>query len=236
MNSQDLTTYIRQLTGVYAATAISDAMIHQWLDEAYQELTREREWDWLEATYRDFLPSWTDVDDELYYGYHLINLPSGTRKVLSAYIVSPSGATSEMVQVPEIDHVIENDPVTQYDVHHTGAVRVVPKHDDGYIVKIRYTSTGGSIKPYYDEEELEWVYPTPAFDSQFHPILAYKTAIKVLQYLSDDTDRSQYFMTEYDSLLFGMIKHYELNTDYSTFSLGQDGVESRRYVPWFRPS
>ena len=240
MNSQDLKTYVRQLTGLYAGDIVNDNMIYRWLDEAYHEVVREREWDWLETTYRSALPAWTDANEDLYFGYHQFQLPDGTRRILSAYIVSPAGATTEMVQIPEIDHVIENDPVTQYDVTSDGWVRVVPKHDPGYSVKIRYTSTGGSLIPYqeYDEEieEFVTVYPEPEFDAQFHAIVAYRAAIKVLQFMADDTQRSQYFMTEYDTLLYGLIKFYELDTDYNTFSLGQDGVESRRYVPWFRPS
>jgi hypothetical protein len=47
---------------------------------------------------------------------------------------------------------------------------------------------------------------SPAFPEQFHQVLAYRAAIKVLQFESDDTKRSEFFMSEYNVLVADMYK------------------------------
>lgn len=327
MNSQDLIQYVRDLTGVYASDVVSDSLITRWLNESYSEVARDRDWDWLETTYRAALPAWTDADPVLHFGYHEFTLPNGTRRVLSAYLVGENGFVDELVQTSDIDHVEESDSVAKYDVNPSGSVRIVPKQDPNKSVKFRYTRTSVSLEPKYNwlntliapveegasvivdsgapgsgdgvegdyyfdttneivygpkNEEAEWpvlldvtvgtslppmgpyylsevptqyffntvdnelysgdtdplsiAYQSPAFDEQFHSILAYKAAIKLLQFTSDDTNRSEYYMMEYNNLLLGMYDMYENDHDYRTFSLGQDGVNTRKYFPWFRPS
>ena len=48
---------------------------------------------------------------------------------------------------------------------------------------------------------------SPAFPAQFHQVLAYRAAVKVLQFESDDTKRSEFFMNEYNTLVADMLKY-----------------------------
>lgn len=48
----------------------------------------------------------------------------------------------------------------------------------------------------------------PTFDSQFHQILVYRTASRMLRFLSDDTARSEVYLQEYQTLLADMEKFY----------------------------
>jgi hypothetical protein len=48
---------------------------------------------------------------------------------------------------------------------------------------------------------------SPAFPAQFHQVLAYRAAVKVLQFESDDTKRSEFFMNEYNTLVSDMYKY-----------------------------
>jgi len=48
---------------------------------------------------------------------------------------------------------------------------------------------------------------SPAFPAQFHQVLAYRAAVKVLQFESDDTKRSEFFMNEYNVLVSDMYKY-----------------------------
>lgn len=48
---------------------------------------------------------------------------------------------------------------------------------------------------------------SPAFPAEFHQVLAYRAAVKVLQFESDDTKRSEFFMNEYNTLVADMYKY-----------------------------
>lgn len=56
---------------------------------------------------------------------------------------------------------------------------------------------------------------TPPFEAQFHGVVVYRTAAKVLAFTADTTPRGQAFMAEYDALLFDMKKYYFSQTTYS---------------------
>lgn len=221
MNRNALTTHVRDLTGIYSTDVVSDTLIHVWLNEAYNEMARERDWDWLELTFDGALPAAVS-------GTHTINLPYGTRRVLSAYLVGSNGYVEEMVQLPELDSVETYDIGVKYDVNFSGVMRIRPEQADlPKTAKIRYSRTSVELASGTDE---------PVFDGQFHVALAYRAAVKVLAFVSDDTPRSEFYLAEYQNLLLGMYELYELNHDYRTFQLGQDGLETRKYFPWFRPA
>jgi len=220
MNRTALTTHVRDLTGIYSSDVVSDTLIHTWINEAYNEIARERDWDWLELTHSGTVPAAVD-------GIHTINLTNGTRRVLSAYIIDINGNVEEMVQAPELDHVEISDSQIRYDVNFSGVFKFAPEQDTNKTVKIRYTRTNVELSTGTD---------SPVFDSQFHVALAYRAAVKVLAFVSDDTNRTEYYLAEYASLLDGMYGLYELDHDSRTFQLGQDGIESRKYFPWFRPA
>jgi hypothetical protein len=131
-----------------------------------------------------------------------------------------------MVQVPELDHIERDDPKVAYDVNFSGVFSFTPEQRTDLTVKIRYTRTNVSLATNTD---------VPSFDEQFHVMLSYRAAVKVLQFLSDDTPRSETFLNEYAILLSGMYDLYELDHDSRTFQLGENGLNTRKYFPWFRP-
>jgi hypothetical protein len=222
MNRGDLRTFVRDLTGVISTDVVSDALINRWLEESYAEISRERDWDWLEVTATGTLPAAVD-------GRHTVNLANGTRRVISAYLVSSAGLVRELQEVSELDHVMEigDDRYPKYDVTTDGVVTVAPVQPADEEYRIRYSRTH---VPFADDTSV------PLFLEQFHAGVAYRTAMKVLAFVSDDTDRSDYYFGEYNQMLDGMINMYELSHDSKPLSMGEHGIEERRYYPWFRPS
>lgn len=213
MNRSELTIHVRDLTGIYSTDVVSDTLIHIWLNESYNEVARERDWDWLELTFDGVLPAAVS-------GTHTITLPHGTRRVLSAYLVGDNGYVEEMVQMPELDSIEPQDDDVYYDVNFSGVVTIRPEQTDlPQTAKIRYSRTSVNLTSGTDE---------PVFDIQFHVALAYRAAVKVLAFVSDDTSRPEFYLAEYQNLLLGMYDLYELNHDSRTFQLGQDGLETRR--------
>lgn len=235
MNIIDLATRVRQLTGVYSSDVVPQDLIYSWLNEAYAEVSRERDWDWLEFTEVQVLPAW-QVAPQYSTGAHIVELDNGTRRILSAYLVDASGSVEEMVQVPTLNDVEPSDAGVKYDVNYTGVVRIAPEQDTTKSVKIRYTRSNLVMLPYVSGEFDEIPVGSPLFADEFHSILAYRAAINVLAFIADDTKRADFYAAEFDRFLEGMVNMYELNHDYRSFQLGQDGVETRKYFPWFRPA
>jgi len=222
MNREDIRNFIRDLTGIVSTDVVSDSLINRWISEAYNEIARERDWDWLEATQSNSLPDAVD-------NVHTVSLSNGTRRVLSAYLTSAVGFVRELSQVSELDHIMlyDDDRYPKYDVNFSGVVTIAPQQPEGETYSIRYTQSNVDLTLDAD---------VPAFDAQFHSAIAYRAAVKVLQFVSDDTDRAEYYFGEYASLLNGMVNLYELNHDDRTFQLGETGQEDRKYFPWFRPA
>lgn len=248
MNITDLRTYVRDLTGIYATAVVSDALIDRWLEEAYDEVARYRDWDWLEIGYVFNVgddSTWINLDPNLGYHRFPFNLVEGSdipverypsKQVLSVYLTSANGNfVKEVRRAPNFDHLREGDEVV-YDIvkDHSGLeteqstyLRVSPKQPDNYYVRVRVS---------YDRFPLVYENTPPAFHVQFHPILAYRAAVKVLQFANDDSNRSEYYMAEYSNLLDGMVSYYENDHDVRSFQLGEEGLNTRVFFPWFRPS
>jgi hypothetical protein len=220
MTLTELIQYVRDLTGIYSADVVSDGLISRWINEAYGEVARDRDWDWLEQTFVGAVPAPVD-------GVQSVELEDGSRRVLSAYLVGENGEVKEMVQVPDLNSVEPRSNEVKYDVDFAGVFTFAPEQVTTKTLKIRYTAVNVELEEGADE---------PAFDVQFHPMLAYRAAVKVLSFTSDDTKRSEFYYSEFSSMLQGMYTMYELDHDYRTFQLGQDGLETRKYFPWFRPA
>jgi hypothetical protein len=219
MTLTELTALTRELTGIYSTDVVSDALIQRWINESYNEIARARDWDWLEANQSAALPAAAG-------GVHTIALVNGTRRVLEFFLVRPDGSVVTPLQVANLSPV-EPDDKPRYDVNFAGQVTLAPVQDEPFTYKIRYLTqnvnltTGSSV---------------PVFAEQFHASLAYRAAVKVLAFVSDNTNRSDYYMTEYGVFLDGMVTLYELSHDNTGFQMGQDGVLTRKYFPWFKPA
>lgn len=258
MNITDLRTYVRDLTGIYATSVVSDALIDRWLGEAYDEVARYRDWDWLEIGYVFNVgddSTWVNLDPNL--GYHRFDIDFAeapgenygrypSKQVLSVYLTSANGNfVKEIRRVPNFDHLREGDEVV-YDIvkDHSGVateqntyLRVSPKQPDNYYVRVRVSYDRFELVfTDYSEDPATTTELPPAFHAQFHPILAYRAAVKVLQFANDDSNRSEYYMAEYNNLLDGMVSYYENDHDVRSFQLGEEGVNTRVFFPWFRPS
>lgn len=222
MNRGEIRDLVRDLTGIESSDVVSDTLINLWINESYNEIARERDWDWLEITATGSLPA--AVND-----VHTITLANGTRRVISAYLVSSAGYVRELIEVPELDHVMQYDDsrYPKYDVTFAGVVSIAPEQPVGETYKIRYTRT--SVDLTADNQ-------SPVFDGQFHAALAYRAAVKVLSFVSDDTNRTDSYVREYGILMDGMVSIYENSHDDRPIQIGETGTEDRRYFPWFRPS
>lgn len=213
-----LRRFTKDLSGMYDGS-VSDAMISVFINDSYQELASSRDWDWLETTVEVAVPVFAS-------NKHTINLASGTRRVLDAYIVAPEGTLKPMVQVPTLNAVSEWDNSVKYDVTASGVFSFGPEQDTGYTVRIRYSGANTNM----GENDA------PSFDARFHRILAYRAAVKILSITAPQDPRIAVYGAEYQSMFDSMVSFYELDHDTNVIQLGSEGNNYRSYVPWFRPA
>lgn len=217
-NLTQLTRLVRDITSLYDNDMMSDAMIKLYINNAYNELARLREWDWLENTIDVAMPAWTS-------NKHTINLSGGTRKVLEAYVVDESGYVEPMVNVPSLLDIESIEDLIKYDVTADGVFSFKPQQDADYTVRVRYLQSWAALG---DND-------APLFAAQFRMILVYRAAIFVLGQVAPDDPRITVFDSEYASLLDGMVKHYELDHDTRSLQFNSEGINTRKYFPWFKP-
>ena len=213
-----LRQFTKDLTGMYDGS-VSDAMISAYLNDSYAELASAKDWDWLESTYQVPVPAYVG-------GRHTINLPFGTRRVMDAVLFSPDNSIKKMIQVPTLNDVSDWDNEVKYDVNVSGVMTFAPAQSSEYSVRVRYLIAAGTLA---DGD-------TPAFLPQFHKILAYRAAVKILSYARPEDPRIALYGGEYQSLFDSMITMYELSHDSYPIQLSSEGNNYRSYVPWFRPA
>jgi hypothetical protein len=213
-----LRRFTKDLSGMYDGS-ISDAMINAFINDAYFELASARDWDWLEANIEVPVPAFTS-------GKHTINLTSGTRRILDAVLVSPEGTVKRMIQVPTLSDVSDWDNEVKYDVTVSGVMTFAPEQPTDYTVRVRYMTAA----PTLGESD------SPAFLYQFHKILAYRAAVKILVASKPDDPRIGIYSGEYQSMYDSLLAMYELDHDTFIIQMGSEGNNYRSYVPWFRPA
>jgi hypothetical protein len=220
-NVSAMTRMVRDLTGIYSNQSLPDSLILVYLNNAYNELSRRHDWDWLEATHEVPLPAPAG-------GAHQLSLPNGTRRIMEAYIVFKNGDVQEMVNVPNLARIEVNDSNIYYDVDYGGNVVIRPvQSDNEATLKFRYLRANVDLVTGTD---------VPSFDTSFRLILPYRAAVTVLSQFSPNDPRIESYEAEFMSLYQGMYTMYELVHDNRSFQLNEDGTRTRRYYPWFRPS
>lgn len=209
---------VRDITGVYDDQLINDAMIKIYINRAYHEVAMQRDWDWLETTTTTAMPAYVG-------GVHLINLANGTRRIQEAYVVEADGYVETMVGVPSLLDIEPTDTIPRYDVTQDGVFTFKPEQSNSASVKIRY------LQAFVTMGDGD----SPLFDPVFNMILVFRAAISVLAQVSPDDKRTEGFAAEYELLREAMIAHYELDHDTRSMQIGSQGVETRKYFPWFKP-
>lgn len=210
----------RDLSGIYDASTIPDAMVDMMINDAYNELAVAKDWDWLESNVEVAVPAFIA-------GKHTINLANGTRRVLESYLVAPDGSVREMIQVPHLSDVTEWDNNIKYDVTVDGVLTFGPEQEDSNTVRVRYLTANVELVTDSD---------VPAFLAQFHKILAYRAVIKMLSLVASDDARIALFGAEYQAMFESMVALYELDHDTNVIQMGKEGLNFRSYIPWFKPA
>ena len=208
MNLQDLRARVRRLSGIRLTELLPDSDLNQLINEAHREIAALRQWPFLRASFEETLTDCACV----------IELPTSVRLVTG--VVLGGGATLRQVTLPELDRLPDEvgEPLLYARVDDS-SLRVwpAPRDTTNFLIRVQQQPPG-----------LVNNGDTPVFEEEFHPVLAYMVASRVLAEEGDDSGRSQMYGQEAGAIIARMDDRYLSSQDAGFFVLGGDNMRRRR--------
>jgi len=201
MTLVELRQYVRDLTGVYSTDLLSDALLDRWLKEAYSELNRADDWPWLTSI----------VTGTLAAGSTTITLTDSSGRIKEFAVTYPN---SLLLQIPSRQSLIQTvmgDDQFSYETNSSGNIVVSKAFDENVTYKVNFIKNAPTISPTGDATNIP---------SEYAGILAYRTAAKVLRSQADDTDRADFYLQEYASMLEDLRTQLIIDEDLGPIQIG----------------
>jgi hypothetical protein len=218
LNLENLVELSRQLIGDYSSD-IPNGLLQQWvLDEAVN-LAMEKDW--------PFLRSYATV--VLAPGQNQITVSE--LDILSAYVVNTtSGDSEEVKHRPHLLDVSQNNNKYYYTCpdKQTIIISPVPTQTETFNFYTRnYSSIGvdnGSANAYV------------LFSPLFKMLIPYRVAIKGIAFSPNQNNKAliQIYQEQAYKIFENMVSYYMNEKNMETIQLGVQGVEDRKYIPYFR--
>lgn len=207
---------------------LPETIIGQWINDAYQTLAYEREWRWLEQEVTVNVPA----------GSATIDLTFGSR-ILSMYEIKfdDNGNIKESGQIYPVGHgydVLNNASDYRYSMDASfvdnmfmsdSVVTIFPTPKEPIVVGIRFAETPGP---------LTLNNSATLIGTQFASILAYRAAVVGAAFHPQAKQLIPAYEAQAQRIYDSMLRHYQLDTSTETFSIGENALETRKYLPFFR--
>jgi len=202
MNLTDLRTYVRDLTGVYSTDLLPNTLLDRWLQESYSELNRADEWPWVLA----------QSTGSLTIGATVITLATSSGRIREFTVTYPN---SLLIQIPSrrgLIQTVEGDDEYFYDCNSSNNIVLSKPFGELMTYNVSYIKSAPLISA---------VNPNATdIPTEYDGILAYRTAVKVLNAQADDTNRAQFFLSEYASMLEDMRTDLIIDEDLGPIQIG----------------
>jgi hypothetical protein len=195
----------RALSGIRLQSLRSDEQVDAVLNEAYQEVINLSQWPFLRAAQQVSLPS----------GTNNFETPVGFSEVLSVAYTNDGGDTVRLqsTSVDEIDRLRDEEGAEPF-LYARVTDReflVWPTPNSSLTLTIRGKQTVSNLNGESD---------SPVFDEQFHPLIAYRAASRMLAEEGDDSGRSGFYQQEANVYFARMQQFYTRTPDASFFVMG----------------
>jgi|DEB0MinimDraft_10_1074344.scaffolds.fasta_scaffold04467_2 hypothetical protein len=205
MNLSTLRDRVRSLTGIRLQDIRSDDQIDTVINESYQEIIESTNWPFLRS----------DASVSVVAGTEEFSTPAGYSEVTSVSYSDNLGNNVRLNQttldeIDLIDQDEEGDPV-YYARINEDTFRLWPVPVTALTLNIRGKEVVASLSA--DSS-------TPIFAEQFHPLIAYRSASRILAEEGDDSGRSQFYQNEANNFFSRMLQFYTRNTDTRMFVMG----------------
>jgi hypothetical protein len=205
MNLGSLRDRARALSGIRLQSLRSDEQVDVVINESYQEVINLSQWPFLRASQQVSLPS----------GENSFETPVGFSEVMSVSYTNDGGDTVRLQStvVDEIDRLRDEDSAEPF--------LYARVNDKEFIVwptpnvNLTFTIRGKqTVTPLTRDGD------TPVFDDQFHPMLAYRAASRMLAEEGDDSGRAEFYQQEANVFFARMQQFYTRQPDSSFFVMG----------------
>ena len=213
MNLQELADRARALSGIRLQSVRSDEQVEQVVNESYQEILGLQPWPFLRGDATVSLPA----------GQPTFTLPQEFRTLTSVLLTMGSDTVRlKQTTVDALDEYEQDPGEPAYYARVTDRqIRVWPPPRQEASVEVK-----GQL-----EYDLLKGSAVPVFAEQFHPVLAYRAATRMLVEEGDDSGRSESYQLEASGYLQRMEKYYLASGDIGLIRIGSSrrGRLARRY-------
>lgn len=205
MNLSALRDRARALSGIRLQTLRSDEQVDAVINEAYQEVINLSQWPFLRSSQQVNVTS----------GVNSFETPTGFSEVTSISYTNDGGDSVRLqsTTVDEIDRLRDEDgpePMLYARVDDREFV-IWPTPNLNLTFTVRGKEKVASLTADSD---------TPVFDEQFHPVLAYRAASRMLAEEGDDSGRAEFYQQEANVFFARMQQFYTRTPDASFFVMG----------------
>jgi hypothetical protein len=209
MNLSELVARTRSLSGIRLESLRSDEQVEQVINESYQEILGLYPWPFLKGSQTIAVSAETKT----------FAVPE-TFRWLSSVVVTHGDRTARLKQTT-LDLIDEwPDDVTTPEFYarvDDRTIRLWPAPADAISVEVK-----GQLEfaPLSGNDE-------PQFAEQFHPVVAYRAAIRLLQEEGDDSGRSESYQFDAASYFQRMEKFYMASGDIGLIRIGSQRQHRR---------
>ena len=205
MNLSALRDRARALSGIRLQTLRSDEQVDEVINEAYQEVINLSQWSFLRASQQVNLP----------VGANSFETPLGFSEVVSVSYTNDGGDTVRLQStvVDEIDRLRDEESAEPFLYARVNDKEFLlwPTPNVNLTLTIRGKQT---VQPLKRDSDV------PVFDDQFHPMLAYRAASRMLAEEGDDSGRAEFYQQEANVFFARMQQFYTRTPDSSFFVMG----------------
>ena len=210
MNLSDLVARTRSLSGIRLESLRSDEQIEQVINESYQEILGLYPWPFLKGSQTISVAAEATE----------FTIPVTFRYITG--VVLDSGDHSERLKQTTLDMIDEWDAdevgkTTYYARVDDRTVRLWPAPEAAATVTVRGQLEFPPLSSSVD----------PQFADQFHPVIAYRAAVRLLQEEGDDSGRSEAYQFDAASYLQRMEKFYMASGDIGLIRIGSQRERRR---------
>lgn len=207
MNLQSLVDRARSLSGIRLQSIRSDEQVEQVVNEAYQEVLDIYPWPFLRGEDTATLPagqatiSLADDFSENFRYLTSVVFDTGSRRI-----------RLQQTTMDELDTLPDDEGEPQrYARVDDNTIRIWPTTNREGTVEVR-----GQL----EFAALSGPYASPQFSEQFHPLIAYRAAARMLSEEGDDSGRGQAYQMDAAGYLARMEKFYMGTGDAGIIRIG----------------
>jgi hypothetical protein len=209
VNLSDLVARTRSLSGIRLESLRSDEQIEQVINESYQEILGLYPWPFLKGGQTISISS----------GAKTFTIPS-TFRYISSLVVTMGDKSTRLKQttLDLIDEWPDDESEPEYYARvNDRTIRLWPAPNDAAAVEVKGQL---EFEPLRGNDE-------PEFAEQFHPVVAYRAAIRLLQEEGDDSGRSEAYQFDAASYFQRMEKFYMASGDIGLIRIGSQRQHRR---------